>query len=527
MATKRSARKTGATKSAKKKSASTKGPATSSKASWWGSKGPKGGGGNSGGGGNTILAWEDDPISGLPPISRPVPNVTAAPFATKIQDPAPAAKTYSTGTKEFRYWAAADALRRASDYWGGLIKGGKWQGNRDTLPIFLDEGTDLNAYYDRRALNFFHDTVAGKTVYSGESPDVVCHEFGHAILDSVRPQLWNVASVETSAFHESFGDMSAILCALQLPSVQTAVLAETGGRLNHNSRVSRLAEQLGWAIRQIQPSAVESDSLRNAVNSFFYRDPDTLPPNGPATTLSTEPHSFSRVFTAGFLEAVAGMLFAVSQTPTPADVQKVTKDAGRLLLDAIADAPIVPEYFSQIAAHMVEADGGTYTAAIKSAFVRRGILSLEAAMVASRPGAAVGARRGIASMVGVETEKEAPAPVPQVPLDAGRYGLAELGSIVVDSPGQTKRIAARSASFAAVGPQTPPSHETAAHSFVEDLFQRGRVSIDDMDGGGSRGVSAKARETRRTFVRKTHELRREGGQVVLVRRNFDCGFDSY
>jgi hypothetical protein len=534
MATKKSARKTGAKKSAKKAGASTKKSGAASKASWWGgskhpptppSKPPSGGGGTT-----TILAWEDDPISGLPPISRPVPNVTLAPFATKIQDPAPAPKTYSTGTKEFRYWAAADALRRASDYWGSLIKTGKWQGNRDTLPIFLDEGKDLNAYYDRRALNFFHDTVAGKTVYSGESPDIVCHEFGHAILDAVRPQLWNVASVETSAFHESFGDMSAILCALQLPSVQTAVLAETGGRLNHNSRVSRLAEQLGWAIRQIQPSAVDSDSLRNAVNSFFYKDPDTLPPNGPATTLSTEPHSFSRVFTAGFLEAVAGMLFAVTQTPSPADVLKVTKDAGRLLLDAIADAPIVPEYFSQIAAHMIEADsGGTYQAAIKSAFTRRGILSLEAAMVASRPGAAVGARRGIASMVGVETEKEAPAPVPQIPLDAGRYGLADFGSIVVDSPGQTKRIAVRSASFAAVGPQTPPSHETAAHSFVEDLFQRGRVSIDDMGGGGSgsRGVSAKTREQKRTFVRQTHELRRDGGQVVLVRRNFDCGFDSY
>jgi hypothetical protein len=529
MATKKSAHRTGAKKSAKK--ASTKEKSTSSKKeSWWGLKGgPKGGGTSSGGGGG-ILAWEDDPISGLPPIGRPVPNVGAAPFGTKIQDPAPPAKTYSTGTKEFRYWAAADALRRASDYWGGLIKAGKWQGNRDILAVYLDEGKDLNAYYDRRALNFFHDTVAGKTVYSGESPDIVCHEFGHAILDAVRPQLWNVASVETSAFHESFGDMSAILCALQLPSVQMAVLAETGGRLNHNSRVSRLAEQLGWAIRQIQPSAVDTDSLRNAVNSFFYRDPDTLPPNGPATTLSTEPHSFSRVFTAGFLEAVAGMLYTVNQTPNPADVQKVTRDAGRLLLDAIADAPIVPEYFSQIAAHMVEADdSGTYQQAIKSAFVRRGILSLEAASVASRPGAAVGVRRGIASMVGVETERDAPAPVPQVPLDATRYGLAEFGSIVVDSPGQTKRIAARSASFVAAGPQAPPSHEAAAHAFVEDLFQRGRVSTADLGGSGSgtRGVSAKTREQRPTFHRQTHELRREGGQVVLVRRNFDCGFDSY
>jgi hypothetical protein len=534
MATKKSARKTGAKKSAKKARAATEENGSARKGSWFGSKG--GGSSSSKGGPPTpssqgILAWEDDPISGLPPINRPVPNVGAAPFGTKITDPAPPAKTYSTGTREFRYWTAADALRRASDYWGGLITRGKWQGNRDSLNVFLDEGKDLNAYYDRRALNFFHDTVAGKTVYSGESPDIICHEFGHAILDAVRPQLWNVASVETSAFHESFGDMSAILCALQLPSVQTAVIAETGGRLNRNSRVSRLAEQLGWAIRQIAPQAVDNDSLRNAVNSFFYRDPDTLPPNAPANLLSTEPHSFSRVFTAGFLEAVAGMLFTVSQTPSPADIQKVSRDAGRLLLDAIADAPIVPEYYSQIAAHMVEADtSGKYQKAIKSAFVRRGILSLEAAMVASRPGAAVGARRGIASMVGVETTSDAPAPVPQVPLNASRFGLSEIDSIVVDSPGQTKRIAARSASLTAFGAATPPpSHEAAARAFVEDLFQRGRVAMDETDGGGggSRRGAAAPGEPLHTFVRKTHELKREGGQVVLVRRTFDCGFDSY
>jgi len=55
---------------------------------------------------------------------------------------------------------------------------------------------------------------------SGESPDVVCHELGHALLDSFKPQLFDAASMEVAAFHESFGDMSALLSALQLPSVR-------------------------------------------------------------------------------------------------------------------------------------------------------------------------------------------------------------------------------------------------------------------------------------------------------------------
>src|SRR5438876_9146901 len=174
--------------------------------------------------------------------------------------------------------------------------------------VALDFGIDLNAFYDRQGLKFFHGSAAGRTVFSGESPDVVCHELGHAVLDSLKPQLFDAASIEVAAFHESFGDMSALLSALQLPSVREGVLAETGGVLHRASRLSRLAEQLGWAIRQSVPSAVEADCLRNAVNTFFYRDPDTLPTTAPATSLSSEPHSFSRVFTGAFFEGLAGML---------------------------------------------------------------------------------------------------------------------------------------------------------------------------------------------------------------------------
>src|SRR5262249_58507819 len=119
---------------------------------------------------------------------------------------------------------------------------------------------------------------------------------GHALLDSFKPQLFDAASLEVAAFHEAFGDMSAVLSALQLPSAREGVLAETGGVLRRASRFSRLAEQLGWAIRQSVPSAVEPDCLRNAVNTFFYRDHDTLPTTPPAHSLSSQTHTFSRAF---------------------------------------------------------------------------------------------------------------------------------------------------------------------------------------------------------------------------------------
>src|SRR5262249_42721797 len=136
------------------------------------------------------------------------------------------------------------------------------------------------------------------------------------------------------------------------------VLNETRGRLNRASRLSRLAEQLGAAIRIEHPDAVDRDCLRNAANSFFYRDPQTLPPMAPASQLSSEPHSFSRVFTAAFLDALAAMLAREPGEPNRDNLRSVSQDMGRLLVGGVLLAPVVPDYYSQVAAHMIEAGDG-------------------------------------------------------------------------------------------------------------------------------------------------------------------------
>ncbi|MDQ4097037.1 MAG: hypothetical protein M3144_04115, partial [Actinomycetota bacterium] len=194
----------------------------------------------------TVRVWEDDPFSeGAVPIERPVPKFPRGRLKVSIDGPQSPPGLYETGTPEFRYWTAADALTRALAFWTPILpKGTAWQIGRE-LPVKLDAGDKLNALYNRQNLLFFHAAVKGQTVFTGESPDVVIHELGHAMLDAIRPQLWNALSGEVAAFHESFGDMAALLTALQLPSVQTAILAETGGVLNRSTRFSRLSEQLG------------------------------------------------------------------------------------------------------------------------------------------------------------------------------------------------------------------------------------------------------------------------------------------
>ena len=145
----------------------------------------------------TIRAWQDDPM-GLPAIARPVPDISKPPLKFKIKGASPAAASYDTGTAGFRYWAAAEALRRGADFWAPILGLKRWQPGV-TLAVGLDEGDDLNAYYDRHELAFFHHVVKGQRVFSGESPDVVCHEMGHACLDAHQPALWDAPFVEAGA----------------------------------------------------------------------------------------------------------------------------------------------------------------------------------------------------------------------------------------------------------------------------------------------------------------------------------------
>ena len=466
-----------------------------------------------------INGWEDDPGAGAQPsggqvLQRPVPVLRDQPFPTRIVNPssAPEAKPHPPGTAEFRYWAAAEALRRGCDFWGALVPGTSWEVGA-ILPVDLDFGVDLNAFYDREGLKFFHGSAAGRTVFSGESPDIVCHELGHALLDSFKPQLFDAASIEVAAFHESFGDMSAILSALQLSSVREGVLAETGGVLRRSSRLSRLAEQLGWAIRQSVPSAVEPDCLRNAVNTFFYRDPDTLPTTAPATSLSSEPHSFSRVFTGSFFEGLAGML-ATTNSRDEAALLQVSKDMGAILVQGIRAASVVPTFMSQVAASMLAVAAARfsaqgYDAPLRSGFVRHGILP---------PSMAVAATHASARIAALAATPSQSKTLPTLQLSVAEYGLG-VPSIVVYAAAEPKRLQVAGAALA-VGAAPSPGEDQAAKSFFEDLLRRGRLKIPGAGKGAAATLRAAAPQTHETH---THELRREGKHMVLRRVRIDCG----
>lgn len=425
-----------------------------------------------------VRVWEDDPLAGAVAVERPQAKLPKAPLGITIDVPAPPAKLYEIGTPEFRYWAAADALARGVAFWKSVVpKGTSWQVGK-TLPVRLDAGDKLNAIYTRADLRFFHTSVGDTMVFTGESPDVVCHEMGHGVLDALRPELWDAMSGEVAAFHESFGDMSAILVALQQPAVRDEVLAETGGALYRSSRLSRVAEQLGWGQRQRQPCSAETDCLRNAVNCFAYQPPTTLPNTTPAVLLSSAPHSFSRVFTGAFFQMYAGMVVLLHRPPTADDLLQASVDAGRLLVAAVQAAPIVADYMAQVAAHILEADtvlfDGRYASAIEYGFGSRGILSLPSVTtVAGTP-------------VPAAFDSIAGADLPSAAFTGGEFGLDR--PVVMRVPGQPRRLAALAVGTDGRSMPATPAEEVAA-GFLRELMLRGRVARPeegdvDPDGPG-------------------------------------------
>lgn len=469
--------------------------------------------------GGTISCWQDDPISGSNLISRPAPNLASGKLQLEIgiAGSMPVPQPYLPDTPEFRYWEAAEALRRGADLWQTYFTNGKaWQpGN--PLRVLLDQGDDLNAYYDRRGLSFFHGWAGGKVVYSGSSPDVLCHELGHAVLDAIRPQLWDAPFAEVAALHECFGDMSAILSALQLPSMRATLMAETNGRISHSSSISRLAEQLGWAIRQSAPDAVDPDCLRNAANSLVYQVPETLPDNAPASMLSSEPHSFSRVFTGAFLEALDNMLHVKTSSPTSQDVLQVSLDMAQMLISATAHAPITPRYYSQVAAHLLEADAvhfkGAYAQAIRSAFVRRGILSLASVSSIVNALAETPPRRSM----GMRAAGASQAEPRRIDIAGEQLGMAGY-TVSVEVPADDIVLPAHAVGIAGAAAQAPAS-EVAAQTFAAHLFRRGRVQMPESVGA----VARLAPITRR----QTHKLTKSTGNTLrLSRIYFDCGCGS-
>lgn len=124
-----------------------------------------------------------------------------------------------------------------------------FEGNR--LIVVPHAGYGENAYYDRasKSLQFYYFDSGEDTVYTCLSTDIVHHEFGHAVLDGIRPLFNESCHPQTAAFHEFMGDLTALLLTLKNDTLRQQMAESSGGMFDKATTLSSLAEEFGQAVQ--------------------------------------------------------------------------------------------------------------------------------------------------------------------------------------------------------------------------------------------------------------------------------------
>jgi hypothetical protein len=120
-----------------------------------------------------------------------------------------------------------------------------FEGNR--LIVVPRAGFGENAYYDRdtKSLQFYYFGSDPDFVYTCLSTDIVNHEFGHAVLDGIRPLYNECSLVQTGAFHEFVGDLTAILLTLQNGDLRRFLADQSEGNIKKAGPIGSIAEEFG------------------------------------------------------------------------------------------------------------------------------------------------------------------------------------------------------------------------------------------------------------------------------------------
>jgi hypothetical protein len=164
------------------------------------------------------------------------------------------------------------------------------------------------------------------------------------------------------------------------------------------------------------------------------------------------------------------MVVTLRRPPSADDLLQASLDLGRLLVAAVQAAPVVSDYFAQVAAHLLEADqalfSGKYAEAIQFGFGGKGILSLPSVGASTAtPGPALAAAAGLAAT---------DASLPTAAFAGADFGFDR--PVVMRVPAQPRRLAA--SAVAPDGGSLPPAPaEDVAAGFLRELLLRRKVRL--------------------------------------------------
>ena len=260
--------------------------------------------------GRRVAVLDFDPQSGqLSPGARFLPPTAAdgfGSFAFKtgsvLDDPTFVQTVVFGGVhKTLAMFEESDALGRRV----------RWAFDGPQLLVVPRAGDWANAFYEResRSLQFFFFTPPGRSapVYTAHSQDIIAHETTHAIIDGVVPDIYDAASPQSLALHESIADFSTLLMSFRSRKLATRILEQTGGSIAHSSAFTGVAEQFGMALDQSR------HALRELNNDKSLADPGLD---------RSEPHDLSEVLSGAIYRVMVQMYdeiraSAPTQSPAP------------------------------------------------------------------------------------------------------------------------------------------------------------------------------------------------------------------
>lgn len=251
----------------------------------------------------------------------------------------------------------------------------------NSLTIMSRAGQDVNAFYDRSSLRFFYfsDPKKNKIIYACDSRSVVAHEFGHAFLDILRPDLWNTQASEVWAFHEFFGDATAILAMLNYDELIDHAISETNGNLLQSNILTRLAAEMGEGLYHLTngQGGMLPNCLRDISIKHQYKTPESLPNNGPDNVIINESHSFSRILSNAFYESIIRIAQKHTEMPLK-DALKHARDVmAEYLISASKSAPHCVRFFDAFCRqilHIDKSNGSKYQSILVGIFSDRNII---------------------------------------------------------------------------------------------------------------------------------------------------------
>jgi hypothetical protein len=474
---------------------------------------------------------------------------------------------FQPGTPEFLFWQCREAALISINVWEQLHQSlTTWSAeaaNPKRLKLVQDGGDDLNAFYDREHLAFFHHTFGNRTTFSGASTDVVAHEAGHAFLDLLRPELFVSNVTEQGAFHEAFGDCLAILVALFDKKTRQKLLQITSN-LGAQNFVEGTAEDLSEGVKVELGASHPAAKPRRALNTFQFQLPTTLPSSGGPDVLTSEIHSFGRLFSGCFYDTIRNIFNNAPGAKNEAKLLKAAKTAGKLLVLGAAQAPLAVRFFQSVGRAMVLADnatnGGANHTAISDAFKGHAILLGASSALQPKAGLAGKPPKAgkAAAKVGAATLKDirqrigaaAGAKLTVSPITMGGHRAVEVvHQRAVPLGGLSKQLKGvvamaseavvvgksglSAAALNAIPDQTTTEDEVA--KFVETLLAHGRIDFGKEKpakpktslafgaiGGGLGLGAAKLPKLPKLTNLPTHRIVMEGGKKVLKRIRFIC-----